>query len=350
MKLNLQILKAIEKTNFNSIAFLKQDYFNLKKFLNVNTYLRHLDFINNDASVDLLRYIKKNGCYYEFLTKVEDDIPLFDTSQIKFLNYLSSFLPLIRDYEFRIVLELINGPMTYEELLDKFRFLDGFNVHKFDHALNNLMNLYYSKKERESMVKYLVFEDNEYRLSNLKLTESFVEHVEDLLRYGISKYEIDFYDVKDDIKLYYTYCRSSLLLALCHHTFASREGLIWKDNNLYIFIDLKKDLSKEEHLLFDDKFISDQILQWESSTKTTLYNKKGLKLINQKFVHIFVRKINKEDGVTLPYIYIGKGELTNPRVSSNVRNSLLFDIILEHKVPEYLKYDFEIKEDEGLNE
>ena len=48
----------------------------------------------------------------------------------------------------------------------------------------------------------------------------------------------------------------------------------------------------------------------------------------------------------MPYIYLGKGELTNSRLSSNPKNTLLFDVILEHEVPEYLKYDFEIEEEE----
>lgn len=340
-----EILEAIEKTNFNSIAFLKQDYYNFKKYLKIDTYLSHVDFLNNDASMDLLKYIKKYRCYYDFLIKAEDDIPLFSEEQIRFLKHLSSFLPLIRDYEFKIIKELLNGLYTYEELVNLFSDYENFNNQKFDHALNNLMNLYYSDKERENMVDYVGIKSEKYEIINVNLNDKYIEHLNDLLVYGLSKYQIDFYGMKEDIKLYYTYSRSSLLQALCNHTFASREGLIWNNNNLYIFIDLKKDLSKEEHLLYDDTFISSKILQWESSTNTTLENSMGQRLINQKIAHFFVRKIEKEDGITLPYIYLGKGELTNPRQSKNIKKSLLFDVVLEYKVPEYLKYDFEIEEE-----
>jgi len=341
-----EILKAIERTNFNNIEFLKQDYYNFKKYIGSESYLKHMDFINNDASLDLQRYIKKFGSFYEFLRRAEDDIPLFDDGQVRFLKYLSSYIPLIRHYEYNILKQLIDGPKTYDELINSFENIEFFEVKKFEHALRNLMNVFYSEKQKESMIQYITYENSKYSLSNVKMDEVFSEHVLDLIDYGLKKFEIDFYGVTDDLKLYYTYTRQTLLQALCNHTFASREGLIWNNGNLYIFIDLKKDESKEEHLLFDDKFISSKILQWESSTSTTLDNNKGKKLIEQRYVYVFVRKIQKEDGIIMPYIYLGKGELTNSRLSSNPKNTLLFDVILEHEVPEYLKYDFEIEEEE----
>ena len=341
-----EILRAIEKTNFNNLEFLKQDYYNFKKYINAKTYLKHIDFINNDAALDLQRYIKKFSCFYEFLKKVEDDIPLFNEKQVKFLKYLSSFLPLVRHYEYNIIKLLIDGPKTYDELMIELSKLEGFDEKKFIHSLNNLMNKYYSEKQKLSMTNYLGIIDNKYRLINFEINDVFSDHLKDIIDYGLTKFSIDFYNVNADLKLYYTYTRQSLLQVLCNHTFASREGLIWNNGNLYIFIDLKKDLSKEEHLLYDDNFISSKILQWESSTSTTLDNKNGRKLLDQKYVFVFVRKIQKEDGIVLPYIYLGRGELTNPRESNNPKNTLLFDILLDNEVPEYLKYDFEIENEE----
>jgi len=305
-----------------------------------------MDFLNNEATIDLNRYIKKYGCYYEFLKKIEDDIPIFNDDQIKFLKYLSKFIPLVRHYEYNIIKILLYGKKTYDQLLSQMNSIENFNENKFNHALNNLMNMYYSKKEQENMINYVKLIDNHYQIINVNLNEALIEHVNDLLDYGLTKFNVDFYGVTTDLKLYYTYTRSSLLQVLCNHTFASREGLIWNNGELYIFIDLKKDLSKEKHLLFDDKFISSKVLQWESSTKTTLDNSIGQKIINQRYVHVFVRKIKIEDGIVMPYIYIGKGELTNPRKSKNPKDSLLFDVVLENEVPDYLKYDFEIEDED----
>ena len=337
-----EILKSIENTNFNSTQFLKQDYYTFKKYLGTESYPKHMDFLNSDVAIDILRYINKYGSYYNFLLENNEDIPIFDQIQIDFLKYLSNFLPLIRPYEFLIVRTLLDGKKSYEQILTELSEDEEFNKKRFDHALMNLMNEFYSDKERLSKTNYVTFKENKYSLIIDNMQESYLEHLNDLLVYGLERFKIDFYGCNDDIKLYYYYTRSTLLQALCNHTFASREGLIWNNNNLYIFIDLKKDASKEEWLLYEDKFKSAKVLQWESSTETTTYNIKGLKLINQKYVHIFVRKIQKEDGLILPYIYIGKGEFTNPRKSKNPKLSVLFDIVLENEIPDYLKYDFQI--------
>ena len=203
--------------------------------------------------------------------------------------------------------------------------------------------MFYSTKENANKITYVVTKNDKLSLL-IEKNSSFLEHVADLIEYGLARFSVDFYGCNDDIKLYFSYTRSTLLQALCNHTFASREGIIWNNDKLYIFIDLKKDASKEEWLLYEDKFVNEKILQWESQTETTFENMKGKKLIDQVNVEIFVRKIKIEDGITLPYIYIGNGILTNPRVSQNIKQSLLFDIILEKEVPEYLKYDFEIAE------
>ena len=45
--------------------------------------------------------------------------------------------------------------------------------------------------------------------------------------------------------------------------------------------------------------------------------------IKSKSVHLFVRKIRKEDGIIMPYIYLGRGQLTNPRESNNIKKFAL---------------------------
>ena len=69
----------------------------------------------------------------------------------------------------------------------------------------------------------------------------------------------------------------------------------------------------KEHLNYDDGFINDETFRWESETNTTLEKHRGL--IGDKVAHVFVRKQTEEDGITLPYLYIGTGKLTLPRVN-----------------------------------
>ncbi|MDD2302198.1 MAG: hypothetical protein PHG30_06545, partial [Eubacteriales bacterium] len=61
--------------------------------------------------------------------------------------------------------------------------------------------------------------------------------------------------------------------------------------------------------------------------------------------HLFVRKISMENGITLPFTYVGAGVLTNPRNTSNPKGTLLFDIKMDEVLPDYLQYDFKWKAD-----
>ena len=71
---------------------------------------------------------------------------------------------------------------------------------------------------------------------------------------------------------------------------------------------------------------------------------------------LFVRKMDEEDGITLPFTYFGTGSFTNPRESfvkalnkdgtvSSVP-TLLFDIVLDKEVSREYFFDFEIPEGE----
>ena len=117
------------------------------------------------------------------------------------------------------------------------------------------------------------------------------------------------------------------------------------DNNrtTYVFVELKKDSSKEERLNYKDKFLSSKVFQWESENNTTLENSIGKKLLNTKVVHLFVRKMDEQDGITLPFTYFGTGTFTNVRVTKNNQfDTLTFDIILDNEVSEEYYIDFEI--------
>lgn len=339
-----KILESIEKTNFNTKAILEQEYRSFKKYLGLDTFIKHVDYLNSDVATNILRYIKKYGSYYHFLLVITEDVPLFSTIETAFLKYLSSFLPLVRPYEFAIINALITGPISYDALMMRVRD-EKFDKSQFDHALKNLQFLLFSEKERNLKTKFIDYNEGLFSLS-FSPCDAFIEFAKDLLEYGLLRYSNDFYNCFSLLNLYYTYDRTSLLTVLCNPYLACREGIFYKDKQVYLFVDLKKDENINEWLKYQDKFLNDRVLQWESQIATTLTNSKGKKLIDQKIAHVFVRKIEKEDGITLPYVFIGKGELANPRESDNVKHSLLFDIILENAIPEYLQDDFEIPKGE----
>lgn len=57
--------------------------------------------------------------------------------------------------------------------------------------------------------------------------------------------------------------------------------------------------------------------------------------------------MSAENGIVLPFTYVGTGKLTNPRKQVKFDNkkgkdvvTYLFDIPVENELPDYLQYDF----------
>ena len=112
---------------------------------------------------------------------------------------------------------------------------------------------------------------------------------------------------------------------------------------VYLFVNLNKDKQATENLNYKDKFISDDIFQWESENNTTKDSSTGIKLQMIRRVHLFIRKMESEHNVMLPYTYFGAGHFENLRENSNEsKPTLLFDVKLDDKVSEEYYEDYDI--------
>ena len=108
---------------------------------------------------------------------------------------------------------------------------------------------------------------------------------------------------------------------------------------MYIFAGLKKDDSVQEHLNYKDKFLDKETFQWESMAN--LSAKHELLQKESKAAFIFVRKVEMENGITLPFTFVGTGHLTNPRKNATTNGSILYDIHLDIPLPDDLMEDFQ---------
>ena len=115
-------------------------------------------------------------------------------------------------------------------------------------------------------------------------------------------------------------------------------GTYYYDDYVVIFASLKKDLEDADKLNYKDKFLQADLFQWESMTNLPQTHLD--KLSQSRFAHVFIRKVSEENGLVLPFTYVGKGRLTNPRKTENGNGTYLFDIHMENELPEYLQYDF----------
>ena len=56
---------------------------------------------------------------------------------------------------------------------------------------------------------------------------------------------------------------------------------------------------------------------------------------------VFLRKLSAENGITLPYTYIGTGHLENPRKDVTTNGSILYDIHMDNPLSQELQEDFQ---------
>ena len=328
-----EIINFIDKTNFNSRVFLEKDYSNFKLYINNGSYPTHMDFLNSDVSPDLIRIIKstfsgsKNKSYYNFLKKIDEDtIPMFDDKQIVFINNMEDLLPLARLDEYLIIEQAIK-----ENTIDLKR-IEGINEHITDKTLGNAYN---------NLKSLGIVENSDIDLTNLS-DGDFKDYLLDTLNYGIVRYNREFGEYKGLFKLYRNYYKEQASRIMLKNGILQK-GTYYEDDIAYIFAGIKK--GEEGRLNYKDKFINDKIFQWESIANVSESEKEHLR--NSKKVHLFIRKMESEDTVTLPYTYFGLGTFTNERDSyteedGRRHSTLLYDIVLDNKVPEEYHIDFEI--------
>ena len=327
-----EILAYIDKENFNAIKYLKQDYWNFKKYIDAEFYPKHVDYINNDCAPDLIRFMsvktqnRKNCSYYNFLKGIgEENLPLFTERQIAFVNYLSGLLPLVRVHEYQIVKYLLTGQKTYQELETYLKeTIPEFAEEQLNHALKYLQFTKYDES------------DNNIAL-DVAIDDQFLEYIEDLIEYGLTRYMIDI-GSETGFKLWQTYRMDQVQLKLLKNPANNQVGTYYYDDYVVIFASLKKDLDEADKLNYKDKFLQSDFFQWESMN--SLPQSHLEKLIHSKFAYVFIRKVTSENGLVLPFTYVGKGKLTNPRKTSGGNGTYLFDIQMENMLPEYLQYDF----------
>lgn len=325
-----EILEYIDKENFNAVKYLKQDYFNFKKYIGVEFYPRHMDYINNDCAPNLIRFMsvktkgKKNCSYYNFLMGIgEEGLPVFTEEQVAFANDLSGLLPLVRVHEYRIMEALLDGDRTYGEVKNYLEeCIPEFDSKELDHALTYLKGV-----TREGDILKL----------NVAMDDQFREYTKDLLEYGLTRYVVDNGE-ETGFKLWQNYRMDQVQLKLLQNPGNIMVGTYYYDDYVVIFASLKKDLDEADKLNYKDKFLQPDLFQWESMTKLPQSHLE--KLVNSKYAHVFIRKVTTENGLVLPFTYVGKGQMRNPRKTENGNGTYLFDIHMEHALPEYLQYDF----------
>jgi superfamily II DNA or RNA helicase len=351
-----RILAQIDKENFNSLKYLKEEYFEFKKLNQGRIPYLLLDYLKFDGAPDPVKFIDREKTYLQFVAKVEKDDYLRDLLQNeKFedtLKELSSNLPLKRVYEYVIIRYLldheeINLEIARQQILRMIKDVDNDSIL---HAFECLNQNYYDSGQLKRSPKLFSYSNRKLKktqlLKDLLENDEYRKYIEDIITYGIFRYEKTFkgeYYGVPHLKLYQQYQMIDAALLSNYrkiHSSFRGSGLLANGNEYFLFIDLHKEADVEESKNYEDKFISPLQFQWQSVNNTTQQSERGKNIIFNKQrginLHLFIRKYREMDGKTEPYIYIGKGN----SVHFEGDKPITVQMELENEVPANLYIEF----------
>jgi superfamily II DNA or RNA helicase len=351
-----RILAQIDNENFNSMKYLKEEYFEFKKLNQGRIPYLLLDYLKYDGAPDPVKFIDREKTYLSFVAKVEKDDYLKGLLQNEAfestLKELSSKLPIKRIYEFVIIRYLldheeINLEIAKRQILKMINDIDDDSVF---HALECLNQNYYDSGQLKNKPKLFNYIEGKLTktpifIEQLK-NQNYRKYIEDIITYGIFRYEKEFkseYYGVPHFKLYEQYPMMDAALLSNYrkiHSSFRGSGLLANGKEYFLFIDLHKEEDVKESINYKDKFINERYFQWQSQNSTTQQSERGQNIIHNKArgvnLHLFVRKYREIDGKNEPFIYIGKGDT----VQYEGEKPITVKIKLEHEIPATLYTEF----------
>ena len=337
------IIHFIDEVNFNTKKYLEQDYLNFKKYIGSEEYPMHVDYLNNDYAPDLMKFMQsringvKSKSYYSFLKAIDEkNIPSFDKKQEAFIDYVSDMLPIVRPDEYLIIEKLLDnvGECSVDVLEEHVKnSVEHYSPAMFKHALK-----YMHKKG------HVICSDQIVRLNDINITVEFDEYMRDLISYGIGRYDVEFYEVDNSserlFKLWAKFKKRQIKELLQKDPDDIQLGTNVYDGVAYAYVTIHKASSTKENLKYVDGYIDSRTFQWETVAHIT--DKELMSLKNSSEMHLFVRKTDSEDGIQLPFTYIGSGKMEYIEGSKKPNGAHLFNIRLTEEAPEDIYYDFKL--------
>ncbi|MEI2425948.1 DEAD/DEAH box helicase [Priestia megaterium] len=351
-----RILAQIDRENFNSMKYLKEEYNEFKKLNQGRIPYYLLDYLTFDGAPDPIKFINKEKSYLQFVAKAEKDDQLrslllhkdFESA----LKELSSKLPIKRVYEFIILKYLLshNHISLSQAKRESLKYVDDVGEDTVRHAFEVLNQDYYDSGQLRSKLKLIEFTGEEAvkteQFTNVLNHKRFKRFIKDTIDYGIFRYEKEFGKADHGIphlKLYeqYTMMDPALLsnYRKTHSSFRG-SGLLVNEKEFFLFIDLHKEEDIKESINYQDKFIDKCTFHWQTPNSTAQTSERGKNIIFNKdrgiHLHLFIRKYREIDGKTEPFIYIGKGNT----VEYHGEKPITVILELEHEVPKLLYTEF----------
>lgn len=323
-----RILEQLNEENFNSMKYLREEYFEFKRMNGDKIPYFLMDYVKYDGAPDPLRFLNKEKTYIGFVANMEKDEQLKnllgDEVFLKILKELSSKLPVKRIYEFSILKYMLNNEeISMEKAKSEIlKYIDSVDDESILHALNCLNGTYYDSAQIKNNIKCFELKDkvlsSTWDFKKIAQNKKYRIYIEDIINYALIRYEKEFgssYYGVPFFKLYEQYQMVDTALLSNYtktHSSFRGSGLITNGNEYFLFIDLHKEENIKESINYKDKFLDRQYFQWQSPNNTAQNSERGKNIIFNRDrgvnLHVFVRKYKQIDGIVQPYIYIGKGD------------------------------------------
>jgi superfamily II DNA or RNA helicase len=344
-----EVLSFIDQVNFNTKTYLEQDYRNFKKYISSPDYPRHVDYLNNDYAPDLLKFMqsriggKKNSSYYGFLKAIgEENLPAFNERQEAFIKYVSEMLPIVRPYEYLIIQKIIEG--AGKASLDEIRYftsisMKAFAAPAFEHAITYML--------KSGFFTLIESDDSQVIiLENVELNTELDEYMHDLLEFGLGKYDAEFVELSGEenktFHLWSKYRKEQVQQLLLNNPKDIMKGTRIEKDVVFAYVTVIKSDGTKEGLKYVDGYIDRKTFQWETIANVSEKELAALKASSR--IEIFVRKVDNEDGIQLPFTYIGSGKMEYIEGSKKANGAHLFRVPMEVEAPEDLYFDFRLPE------
>lgn len=360
-----RIFAAVDNANFSDIKLIKENYTNLKNKLGRIPGLKDFD---DYGEMDVLRIFDNNslGSYYKFLVKYEKDYKVrLASEEEKAVEFVSKKLASGRRIQ---ELRLLKRMLKYTQRVLLFAGLkkelsDDYGIQMSKVQRDNIINIMtnefpagaskntyaeciFIEKDNASGVDYHISKSFQKMLTN----KDFYEIMQELIEFGISRYERDFSKTyKDtDFVLYqkYTYedvCR--LLNWETNEVPLNIGGYKYdkKTRTFPIFINYDKSNDISETTKYEDHFTSSSRLIAISKSGRTISSEDVQNFLHAEErgiqVHLFVRK-NKDDKISKEFYYLGhmkaSGEIKQFVMSNTDKTAVEIEWILDVPVREDL--------------
>lgn len=342
-----EILDQIENENFNTMRYLKEEYLAFKNL--VKRVPGYLDYFNYENAPEIEKFLIKSGTYYEFLKSADKVSESFTKNQIAIASQIEGMLPIKRVYEFAIIEELLKKGELSEEEGERAvsKYLEKVELETVIHAFKYLAGNYFDDGEKRRKLELFSYHDKKIRIEDMVRDEleslEFRKYLEEVILYGLLQYEKNFGSRNYGtpfLKLYESYTmRDTALLSnygKLHSSYRNGVNPSEDRKNYYLFMTLNKDSNSH----FDNEIFDMRRFRWYSKSSTGIESEAGKDLIFSRErgvnLHFFMRKFSRIDGITQPFIYLGKGIVE----SFEGEKPIVCKIKLDEKMDEKVYIDF----------